>query len=77
MVKLSSSCLALVALWCADKRLFSAVALVCVGRALLSSPFPDTLWRPVFVCDRPCDVSCVDQMKSSSALCCTRTLYIC
>ena len=34
MVNLSSSCLPLVALWCADKRLFSAVALVHVGRAL-------------------------------------------
>ena len=34
MVNLSSSCLPLVLLWCADKRLFSAVALVCVGRAL-------------------------------------------
>ena len=31
MVNLSSSCLALVALWCAGKRLFSAVALVRVG----------------------------------------------
>ena len=39
MVNLSSSCLTLVALWCADKRLFSAVALVRVGRALLFS-FP-------------------------------------
>ena len=37
--------LALVALWSADKGLSSAVALVRVGRALLSSfPFPDTLW---------------------------------
>ena len=44
MVNLSSSCLALVALWCADKRLFSAVALVRVERTLLSSfPFQDTL----------------------------------
>ena len=38
-MNLSSSCLALVALWCADKRMFSAVALVRVGRALLF-PFP-------------------------------------
>ena len=48
MVNLSSSCLALVALWCADKRLFSVVALARVGRPLLSSfPCPDTLWCPV------------------------------
>ena len=39
MVILSSSCLALVVFWCADKRLFSAVVLVRVGRALLCS-FP-------------------------------------
>ena len=48
MVNLSSSCLALVVLWCADQRLFSAVALARVGRALLSTlPFLDTLWCPV------------------------------
>ena len=39
MVNLSSSCLGLVALWSADKRLFSAVVLVRVGRALLFFSF--------------------------------------
>ena len=59
MENLSSSSVALVALWCADKRLCSALALVRVGRALLSSflrthcgvQFCDRSQCCSFVCD--------------------------
>ena len=67
MENLSSSCVALVTLWSADKRLSSAVALVRVGRALLSSfLFPDTLWSSLVIA-LSVVVSCATDLVTSHA----------
>ena len=69
MENVSSSCLALVALCCADKRLFSVVALLPSFLFFL-----DTLWchilcvcsqRCRFMCDGLHDISCMAQVKKS------------